>query len=99
MSVTSLLYRQADELVEVKVGLRWLHVKDVFGGLKKNGYCRGRMKMKVMQSSDPIKFQNLTQTLEFSYQALASGVAQHAEMRRGEIEKEKAEKSSAITDS
>ncbi|GAU12054.1 hypothetical protein TSUD_00190 [Trifolium subterraneum] len=55
--------------------------------------------MKVMQSSDPMKFQNLTQTLEFSYQALANGVAQHAEMRRGEIEKEKAEKSSATTDS
>lgn len=52
-----------------------------------------------MQSSNPIKFQNLTQTLEFSYQALASGVAQHAEMRRGEIEKEKSEKSSAIADS
>ncbi|KAK2459212.1 secondary alcohol dehydrogenase (SADH2) [Trifolium repens] len=55
--------------------------------------------MKVMQSSDPMKFQNLTQTLEFSYQALANGVAQHAEMRRGEIEKEKAEKSSATADS
>ncbi|KAL2323807.1 hypothetical protein Fmac_022865 [Flemingia macrophylla] len=55
--------------------------------------------MKVMQSSDPLRFQNLTQTLEFSYQALANGVAQHAEVRRGEIEKEKLEKSSAITDS
>ncbi|XP_004497420.1 importin beta-like SAD2 [Cicer arietinum] len=55
--------------------------------------------MKVMQSSDPMRFQNLTQTLEFSYQALANGVAQHADLRRGEIEKEKLEKSSAATDS
>ncbi|KEH44552.1 putative importin-beta domain-containing protein [Medicago truncatula] len=55
--------------------------------------------MKVMQSSDPMRFQNLTQTLEFSYQALANGVAQHAETRRGEIEKEKSEKSAATTDS
>jgi importin-7 len=53
----------------------------------------------VMQSSDPMRFQNLTQTLEFSYQALANGVAQHAETRRGEIEKEKSEKSAATTDS
>jgi importin-7 len=52
-----------------------------------------------MQSSDPMRFQNLTQTLEFSYQALANGVAQHAETRRGEIEKEKSEKSAATTDS
>ena len=51
-----------------------------------------------MQSSDPMKFQNLTLTLEFSYQALANGVAQQAEMRRGEIEKEKSEKASATTD-
>lgn len=55
--------------------------------------------MKVMQTSDPLRFQNLTQTLEFSYQALANGVAQHAELRRGEIEKEKLGKSSAVTDS
>ncbi|KAG4984773.1 hypothetical protein AAZX31_10G282500 [Glycine max] len=55
--------------------------------------------MKVMQSSDPLGFQNLTQTLEFSYQALANGVAQHAELRRGETEKEKLEKSSATIDS
>lgn len=52
-----------------------------------------------MQSSDPLRFQNLTQTLEFSYQAIANGVAQHAELRRVEIEKEKLEKSSAATDS
>lgn len=55
--------------------------------------------MKVIQSSDPLKSQNLTQTLEFSYQALANGVAQHAELRRSEIEKKKLEKSSAATDS
>lgn len=53
----------------------------------------------VMQSSDPLGFQNLTHTLEFSYQALANGVTQHAELRRGEIEKEKLEKSSAVTNS
>lgn len=52
-----------------------------------------------MQASDPLRFQNLTQTLEFAYQALANGVAQHAEVRRTEIEKEKLEKSSAGTDS
>ncbi|GAU17729.1 hypothetical protein TSUD_171170 [Trifolium subterraneum] len=37
------------------------------------------------------------QTLEFNYQALANGVAQHAEQRRVEIEKEKLEKASAAT--
>jgi len=35
----------------------------------------------VMQSSDPLGFLNLTQTLEFSYQALANGVTQHAKLR------------------
>ena len=45
-----------------------------------------------MQASDPLRFQNLTQTLDFSHQALANGVAQHAEQRRAEIEKEKLEK-------
>ncbi|XP_027365249.1 importin beta-like SAD2 isoform X2 [Abrus precatorius] len=54
--------------------------------------------MKVIQA-DSLKFQNLTQTLEFSYQAIANGVAQHAELRRREIENEKLEKSSAVTDS
>ncbi|RDY03360.1 Importin beta-like SAD2 [Mucuna pruriens] len=48
--------------------------------------------IKVIQSSDPLRFENLTQTLEFNYQALANGVAQHAEQRRAEIEKEKLEK-------
>nr|KYP64849.1 putative importin-7 isogeny [Cajanus cajan] len=51
----------------------------------------------VIQSSDPLRFENLTQTLEFNYQALANGVAQHAEQRRAEIEKEKLEKSSAAS--
>lgn len=49
----------------------------------------------AMQASDPLRFQNLTQTLEFQYQALANGVAQHADQRRVEIEKEKMEKASA----
>lgn len=36
----------------------------------------------------------LSQTLDFRYQALASGVSQHADQRRVEIEKEKLEKAS-----
>ncbi|XP_058753664.1 importin beta-like SAD2 [Vicia villosa] len=51
--------------------------------------------MKVIQLSDPLRFETLTQSLEFNYQALANGVAQHAEQRRVEIEKEKLEKASA----
>ncbi|XWS35270.1 hypothetical protein CRYUN_Cryun21dG0111700 [Craigia yunnanensis] len=51
--------------------------------------------VKALQASDPMRFQNLTQTLDFHYQALANGVAQHAEQRRAEIEKEKMEKASA----
>ncbi|XVE84540.1 hypothetical protein DITRI_Ditri17bG0021400 [Diplodiscus trichospermus] len=53
--------------------------------------------VKVLQASDPMRFQNLTQTLDFHYQALANGVAQHADQRRAEIEKEKMEKASAAT--
>ncbi|KAK4258307.1 hypothetical protein QN277_007767 [Acacia crassicarpa] len=53
--------------------------------------------IKAMQASDPMRFQNLTQTLELQYQALANGVAQHAEHRRVEIEKEKLEKAQAAT--
>lgn len=49
----------------------------------------------VLQASDPIRFQNLTQALDLHYQALANGVAQHAEQRRVEIEKEKIEKATA----
>ncbi|KAG8070677.1 hypothetical protein GUJ93_ZPchr0006g45077 [Zizania palustris] len=48
-----------------------------------------------LQASDPGRFQNLMQTLDFRYQALASGIAQHADERRVEIEKEKLEKASA----
>ncbi|XP_057489384.1 importin beta-like SAD2 [Actinidia eriantha] len=51
--------------------------------------------IKGMQPSDPLRFQNLTQALDFRHQALANGVAQHAEQRRAEIEKEKLEKASA----
>ncbi|XVF29330.1 hypothetical protein REPUB_Repub15cG0111400 [Reevesia pubescens] len=53
--------------------------------------------VKVLQASDPMRFQNLTQALDFHYQALANGVAQHAEQRRAEIEKEKMEKASAAS--
>ncbi|KAL3507171.1 hypothetical protein ACH5RR_032553 [Cinchona calisaya] len=48
--------------------------------------------IKALQASDPLRFQNLSHTLDFHYQALANGVAQHAEQRRVEIEKEKMEK-------
>ncbi|KAI3813925.1 hypothetical protein L1987_18660 [Smallanthus sonchifolius] len=50
---------------------------------------------KALQASDQLRFQNLSQTLDFRYQALASGIAQHADQRRVEIEKEKLEKASA----
>ncbi|KAF8016601.1 hypothetical protein BT93_H1964 [Corymbia citriodora subsp. variegata] len=50
--------------------------------------------VKAMQVSNPMRFQNLTQALDFHYQALANGIAQHAEQRRAAIEKEKAEKAS-----
>uniref|UniRef100_A0A0A9CSS8 Importin-7/11-like TPR repeats domain-containing protein n=1 Tax=Arundo donax TaxID=35708 RepID=A0A0A9CSS8_ARUDO len=40
-----------------------------------------------LQASDPVRFQNLMQTLDFRYQALASGIAQHAEERKVEIDK------------
>ncbi|KAK7310225.1 hypothetical protein RJT34_07609 [Clitoria ternatea] len=40
--------------------------------------------MKVMQSTDGPRFQNLTQILEFSIQAIANCVAQHAEIREAE---------------
>lgn len=45
-----------------------------------------------VQASDPARFQGLMQTLDFHYQALASGVAEYADKRRVEIEKEKLEK-------
>ncbi|KAE8022774.1 hypothetical protein FH972_008548 [Carpinus fangiana] len=52
--------------------------------------------VKALQALDPLRFQNLTQTLDFHYQALANGVAQHAELRRADIEKERMEKA-AVT--
>ncbi|ONK72530.1 uncharacterized protein A4U43_C04F20370 [Asparagus officinalis] len=51
--------------------------------------------IKVVQASNPPRFQNLMQTLDFNHQALASGIAQHAELRKVEIEKEKLEKATA----
>ena len=53
--------------------------------------------VKAMQATDPLRFQNLTQTLDFHYQALANGIAQHAEQRRAEIEKEKLEKATTAS--
>ncbi|OIT27271.1 importin beta-like sad2 [Nicotiana attenuata] len=50
--------------------------------------------IKAMQASDQLRYQSLTQNLDFHYQALADDVAQHAEQRRVEIEKEKVEKES-----
>jgi len=51
--------------------------------------------IQALQASDPGRFQNLMQTLDFHYQALANGVAQHAEERKTEIAKEKLEKANA----
>ncbi|XP_047062932.1 importin beta-like SAD2 [Lolium rigidum] len=51
--------------------------------------------IQAVQASDLARFQNLMQTLDFHYQALASGVAQHAEERKVAIEKEKLEKANA----
>ncbi|XP_013636999.1 PREDICTED: importin beta-like SAD2 [Brassica oleracea var. oleracea] len=48
--------------------------------------------IRVMQASDAQRFQNLNQSLDFTYQAIANGIAQHAEVRRVEIEKEKQKK-------
>ncbi|XP_034903469.1 importin beta-like SAD2 isoform X1 [Populus alba] len=53
--------------------------------------------IKAMQALDPLRFQNLTQTLDFHFQALANGVAEHAEQRRVVIGKEKLEKTSAAS--
>ncbi|KAG6485748.1 hypothetical protein ZIOFF_054313 [Zingiber officinale] len=49
----------------------------------------------AVQECNPARFQNLTRSLDFHYQALASGIAQHAEQRKVEIEKEKLEKASS----
>lgn len=48
----------------------------------------------AMQASDQLRYQSLTQNLDFHYQALADSIAQHAEQRRVEIDKEKMEKES-----
>ncbi|KAK4750955.1 hypothetical protein SAY87_004437 [Trapa incisa] len=55
--------------------------------------------IKAMQASSPMRFQNLTQGLEFHYQGLANGIAQHAEQRRVEIQKEKMEKDASTAKS
>ena len=60
------------------------------------GICLCFLLNLALQASDPLRFQNLTQTLDFHYQALANGVAQHAELRRADIEKERMEKA-AVT--
>lgn len=51
--------------------------------------------IQVLRASDPGRFQSLMHTMDFHYQALASGVAQHAEERKIEIAKEKLEKANA----
>ncbi|XP_072981039.1 importin beta-like SAD2 [Typha angustifolia] len=51
--------------------------------------------IQAVQASNPTRFQSLMQTLDFHHQAIASGIAQHAEQRRVEIEKEKLEKATA----
>uniref|UniRef100_M4CN63 Importin N-terminal domain-containing protein n=1 Tax=Brassica campestris TaxID=3711 RepID=M4CN63_BRACM len=48
--------------------------------------------IRVMQASAAQRFQNLNQSLDFNYQAIANGIAQHAEVRRVEMEKEKQKK-------
>lgn len=53
--------------------------------------------MKALQGMDPARFQNVMQMLDFHYQALASGLAQHAEQRRAEIEKEQLSKAASGT--
>ncbi|AEE79861.1 ARM repeat superfamily protein [Arabidopsis thaliana] len=51
----------------------------------------------AMQVSDSPRFQSLTQTLDPHYHGLASTIAQHTELRRAEILKEKLEKQSSAT--
>ncbi|XP_010525660.1 PREDICTED: importin beta-like SAD2 homolog isoform X2 [Tarenaya hassleriana] len=43
----------------------------------------------AMQATEAVKFQNLTQTLDAHYQGLANSIAQHTQLRRAEIHKEK----------
>lgn len=51
----------------------------------------------AIETSEPVKVQGLMQSLDFRYQAIVSGIAQHAEQRRVEIEKEKMEKGSSAS--
>ncbi|XP_024396720.1 importin beta-like SAD2 [Physcomitrium patens] len=51
--------------------------------------------MKAISVSDPARFQALSSSLDFQHQAWAHGLAQHAEERRKEIEKEAMEKAAA----
>lgn len=46
----------------------------------------------AVRASDPARFQSLMHSLDFTYQSLARSVAQHAEQRKLEREKEKLEK-------
>ena len=55
-------------------------------------YSRSNSLLLVLQASNEVRFQSLTQALDIHYQALANAVFQHAEQRRVEIEKEKLEK-------
>ncbi|CAH1416757.1 unnamed protein product [Lactuca virosa] len=48
--------------------------------------------MKVLQQSDAMRFEKLSQTLDLHYQALTKGVAQHVDEKRAAIEKEKLQK-------
>ncbi|PKA61740.1 Exportin-2 [Apostasia shenzhenica] len=48
-----------------------------------------------LQASYPVRFQRLMQTTDFSHQAMANGIAQYAEQRKIEIEKEKIEKAAS----
>lgn len=51
--------------------------------------------VKGMQVANPARFQNLMQMMDFNHQALANGIAQHAEQRKIEIEKERIEKAAS----
>jgi hypothetical protein len=51
--------------------------------------------MTAISASDPARFQALSGSLDFQHQAMVHGLAQHAEERRKEIEKEAVEKAAA----
>ncbi|KAG0567157.1 hypothetical protein KC19_7G115500 [Ceratodon purpureus] len=51
--------------------------------------------MKAISQADPARFQALSGSLDFPHQAWLLGLAQHAEVRRKEIEKEAMEKAAA----